>query len=66
MEDKNESDDGGTGGGESKTCVDVLLMHKVSKHEEYEKEVYLCTGRGGRVCVVTIKMEEKINCEQAS
>lgn len=53
LEDKNESDDGGTGGGEPKTCVDILLMHKVPKHEEDEKEVHLCMrerGRGGRVC----------------
>ena len=49
LENKNESNDGGTRGGKPKTCVDVLLVHKVSKHEENEKEVYLDTC--GVVCV---------------
>ena len=72
LENKNESDDGGTRGGKPKTCVDVLLVHKVSKQEENEEEVHLGTCGIECVCVCVCvhvcghKTKEGINCEQVS
>ena len=41
LEDKDEPNDGRTGGRKPEAGVDILLVQEVPKHEECQKEVHL-------------------------